>query len=407
MKGLEGSLKQLISSKSEEISHYLISVRRTLHKNPELSFKEAKTSAFIIQELENHGIKIFQRMAGTGLVVLIKGKNPEKQCLLLRGDMDALPIQELNTVEYKSVNPGAMHACGHDVHSTCVLGAAIILNQMRDCFEGTIKIIFQPGEELLPGGASMMIKEGVLEDPGVDKALALHVFPDLESGQAGFRSGKYMASTDEIYLVVRGKGGHAAMKEEYINPLLIASELLLALEKEFTGNIPADDSGDKIPTVLAFGKIEGMGATNIIPENVKIEGTFRTFNEKWRKEAHKKIQLISEEIAARHKGSAEVKILAGYPFLINDTAVTEIAKEVAYGFLGKGNVFDLPLRMTAEDFSFITQKIPSCFFRLGTGNKSLGITHGVHTPYFDIDERAISIGAGLLAAISIALLSDG
>lgn len=396
-------LTGLIKQKAQQHFSYLVDVRRHLHTHPELSFKEFETSRYISTQLIKHRIEHEAGIVNTGIVALIKGKNPEKRCILLRGDIDALPIDEKNEVSYKSVHEGVMHACGHDVHSTCALGAAIILNELKDNFEGTVKIIFQPGEEVLPGGASLMIKEGILENPKVDAAIALHVFTDLNTGQAGFRSGMYMASTDEIYIDVIGKGGHAAMPTEYNNPILIASEILLELSKEF----PSDSfsNTEKIPTVLAFGKVMANGATNVIPERVSIEGTFRTMNEDWRKQAHEKIKAIAAKIAKEKKAKAEVRIVSGYPFLVNDEQVTRIAKDIAIHCLGKKNVVELPLRMTAEDFAFISQQVPSCFFRLGTGNKQKGITSGVHTATFNVDENAIETGTMLLAAMALELLN--
>ncbi len=277
----------------------------------------------------------------------------------------------------------------------------VILNELKDSFEGTVKIIFQPGEEVLPGGASLMIAEGVLENPKVDAALALHVFTDLEAGQAGFKSGMYMASTDEIHIDVTGKGGHAAMPAEYNNPILIASEILLALSKEFP-----NDAKSKIPTVLAFGKMIANGATNVIPETVNIAGTFRTMDETWRKQVHEKIKNIATKIATEKNAKAEVKIVSGYPFLVNDETITTKTKNIATTYLGKENVAELPIRMTAEDFAFISQQVPACFFRLGTGSKKQGITSGVHTATFNVDENAIETGATLLAAMAVELLSE-
>ena len=389
-------LTELIKQKTQQHFPYLVDVRRHLHAHPELSFKEIETSRYISTQLIKHRIEHQTGIVNTGIVALIKGRNPDKKCVLLRGDMDALPIAEKNEVPYKSVNEGVMHACGHDVHSTCALGAAIILNELKDSFEGTIKIIFQPGEELLPGGASLMIKEGILQNPKVDAAIALHVFTDLAAGQAGFRTGMYMASTDEIYIDVIGKGGHAAIPAEYNNPILIASEILLELNKEFSTN--------NVPTVLAFGKVIANGATNVIPEKVSIEGTFRTMDEAWRKQAHEKIQQTAGRIATAKNAKAEVVIKNGYPFLVNDEHITALAKNAAVNCLGKENVVELPLRMTAEDFAFISQQVPSCFFRLGTGNKQQGITSGVHTPTFNVDENAIETGTTLLAAIALELL---
>lgn len=392
-----------IKQKSNELQPYLVEVRRHLHMHPELSFKETETSKYISAQLTKHGIEHKTGIVGTGIVALIKGMNPNKKCVLLRGDMDALPIAEKNDVVYRSKNEGVMHACGHDVHSTCALGAALILNSLKEEFEGTVKIIFQPGEELLPGGASLMIKEGILEDPKVDAAVALHVFTDLEAGQAGFREGMYMASTDEIYLTITGKGGHAAMPAEYNNPLLIASEILLTLQKEFPNKT---DGINGIPTVLAFGKMQANGATNVIPDSVKLEGTFRTMDEKWRKQAHDKITQIVTTVASTRGAKAELKIMIGYPFLVNNSSVTNTTRLAAEEFCGKENVFELPLRMTAEDFSFISQRVPSCFFRLGTGNKKEGITAGVHNPHFNIDEKALETGCGLLATSALKILHE-
>lgn len=396
----------LIKQKAKQQLPYLIDVRRHLHTHPELSFKEVETSRYISTQLIKHRIEHETGIVNTGIVALIKGKNPDKRCVLLRGDMDALPITEKNKVSYKSVNEGVMHACGHDVHSTCVLGAAIILNELKDSFEGTIKIIFQPGEEVLPGGASLMIKEGILQNPKVDAAIALHVFTDLSAGQAGFRSGMYMASTDEIYIDIIGKGGHAAMPSEYNNPILIASEILIELSKEFPNNSPSSLAKENIPTVLAFGKIIANGATNVIPEKVSIQGTFRTMNEDWRKQAHERITNLINDITKSKNAKAEIKIVRGYPFLVNDEQVTSKAKNTAIHCLGKENVVELPLRMTAEDFAFISQQVPSCFFRLGTGNKQQGITSGVHTATFNIDENAIETGATLLVAMAINQLAN-
>ncbi len=397
-------LTELIKQKAKQHFSYLVDVRRHLHAHPELSFKEIETSRYISTQLIKHRIEHQAGIVNTGIVALIKGKNPDKRCVLLRGDMDALPIIEKNEVPYKSVHEGVMHACGHDIHSTCVLGAAIILNELKDSFEGTIKIIFQPGEEVLPGGASLMIEEGILQNPKVDVAVALHVFTDLNAGQAGFRSGMYMASTDEIYIDIIGKGGHAAMPSEYNNPILIASEVLQALSKEFPNQSALSLDKNNVPTVLAFGKVTANGATNVIPEKVSIEGTFRTMDENWRKQAHERITKLTTDIATSKKAKAEVKIIRGYPFLVNDAQVTTQAKNTAIHYLGKENVVELPLRMTAEDFAFISQQVPSCFFRLGTGNKQQGITSGVHTATFNIDENSIETGTTLLAAMAIDLL---
>ncbi|PBQ33095.1 N-acyl-L-amino acid amidohydrolase [Sphingobacteriaceae bacterium] len=377
-------------------------IREHLHSHPELSFHEIETSKFIQKHLTEAGISFTTGHVKTGIIALIKGKNPSKKTILLRADMDALPIEEKNDVPYRSQNAGIMHACGHDVHSACGLGAAFILNDLKESFEGTVKIMFQPGEELLPGGASLMIKEGVLENPKVDQAIALHVFPSMETGKVGFKSGMYMASTDELYITINGKGGHAAMPAEYVNPLLIASELLLEINRTFSDKESLKKlGGEAIPTVVAFGKIEGKGATNVIPDVVELAGTFRTMDENWRKKVHAELERIVKIISDKYKIASVLKVDHGYPFLVNDKDLTESCIDSAQNYLGKDNVEELPLRMTAEDFAFITQKVPSCFFRLGTANKEKRITSGVHTATFDIDERALEIGMGLMADLAI------
>jgi len=394
---IKDQIKKLASSYFEEV----VQIRRHLHANPELSFEEFKTSEYIKQKLTEYGISFQAGFVKTGIVGIIEGKAKGK-AVGLRADMDALPITEKNNVSYKSCNEGIMHACGHDVHMSCLLGAAKILNQLKDQFNGTVKLIFQPGEEKLPGGASLMIKEGVLENPKPDVMFALHVFPSMEAGKVGFREGMYMASTDELYLTVKGKGGHAALPSSYNSPLLIASKVLLALDDAFMN--PEKRDIPDIPTVIAFGKISGLGATNVIPEVVEIEGTFRTMNEEWRAKAHDKMKAIANDVARENGGEVNFNVMNGYPFLVNDISLTKESKQNAAELLGEVNVEDLDLRMTAEDFAFFSQKVPSCFFRLGTGNKEKNIISGVHTSTFDIDEKALQVGMEMLAWLSFCQL---
>jgi amidohydrolase len=393
-------LKQRVKKLSAQYLPEITVIRRHLHAHPEISFEEYNTSDSIAFKLKEYDIPFKQGIVKTGIVALIEGKNPSSKTIALRADMDALPITETNNCEYKSINIGLMHACGHDVHSACLLGAAKILNELKNEFEGTIKLIFQPGEEKLPGGASLMIKEGVLKDPAPQKMFGQHVFPSMEVGKVGFRAGMYMASTDELYMTIRGKGGHAAMVNEYVNPLLIASRILTELNNEFM----LSGIKELPPTVLAFGKISGNGATNVIPDVVNIEGTFRTMDEKWRKQAHTKMKQTADRIAKEMGGSCEFNIALGYPFLVNDHETTDSARKAAEEYLGKENVEELPIRMTAEDFAFFSQEVPSCFYRLGTGNKAKGIISGVHTSTFDIDEAALEIGAGLMAWLTLSEL---
>lgn len=393
-------LKLKIQTLAKQYHSETIEIRRHLHAHPELSFEEYTTSDYIASKLKEYNIPFKQGIVKTGIVALIEGKNPSKKIIALRADMDALPIMEENQVVYKSQNNGVMHACGHDVHTASLIGAAKILNELKNDFEGTIKLIFQPGEEKLPGGASLMIKEGVLENPHPQSIFGQHVFPSMEVGKVGFRNGMYMASTDEIYVTVKGKGGHAAMPADYNNPLLIASQILLDLSKAFMQKV------QKAPTVLAFGKIVGNGATNVIPDEVKIEGTFRTMDEAWRAEAHTIMKKLAEDIAQQMGGTCDFRIEKGYPFLVNDEKTTSRARAAAEIYLGKENVEELPLRMTAEDFAFYSQQIPSCFYRLGTGNKLKGIKSGVHTSTFDVDEQALEIGSGLMAWLAVNELNN-
>jgi len=394
-------MRNRIKELSRQFKEEVIQNRRHLHANPELSFEEYQTSAFVEKQLRSYGITDIEKKADTGLVALIKGRQPDKKTVALRGDMDALPITEINDVPYKSTNPGVMHACGHDVHTASLLGAARILQEVRDEFEGTVKLIFQPGEELVPGGASLMIKDGALENPRPQSIIGQHVMPLIEVGKVGFRKGMYMASTDELYLTVKGKGGHGAMPENLIDPVLISAHIIVALQQ-----VVSRRASPKTPSVLSFGRVEALGATNIIPNEVNIQGTFRTLDEKWRKEAHQAMTKIAQGIAEGMGGSVEFEVRSGYPFLINEPELTQRAQNAAVDYLGEENVEDLDIWMAAEDFSYYTQEMPGCFYRLGIRNEAKGITAGVHTPNFNIDEDALEVGAGLMAYIALEELSS-
>jgi len=388
-------IKSLAATNFETILGY----RRHIHENPELSYQENNTADFISSILEKHGIA-YTRMAGTGVIGIIKGKKTGRT-IALRADMDALPIEEKNEVAYKSKNKGVMHACGHDVHTSSLLGTAIILKNLSDEWNGTIKLIFQPGEEKLPGGASILIKEGVLENPSPESILAQHVFPSLETGKVGFATGNYMAACDEIYLTVKGKGGHAALPKSTVNPLLITSEILLKLQDTFM-----KVANEKSPLVLAFGKMNANGATNIIPNEVVLEGTFRTMDETIRSQGHKTITEIISSTAKDWGGDYDLRIEKGYPVLINNEELTQKARAAAESYLGKDNVITLEQRMTSEDFAYYTRLKPCCFYRLGTGNISKGIISGLHTPTFNVDERSIETGMGLMAWLAISELQQ-
>lgn len=368
--------------------------------HPELSYQEYKTAEYVAQQLKAIGLEPKTGVAETGVTALIHGKK-DGPVVALRGDMDALPILEKNDVSYKSQNEGIMHACGHDVHTSCVLGAAKILYELKDELEGSVKLIFQPGEEKNPGGASLMIKAGALKDPAPKNIFGQHVMPLIPVGKVGFRPGMYMASADEIYLTIKGKGGHAAIPEMLDDTVLITSHIIVALQQ-----LVSRKANPKIPTVLSFGKVEAQGATNIIPDEVKVAGTFRTFDEKWRKEAHQLIRQIAEGTARAMGAECVVNIDVGYPHLKNDEELTIRARKVAEEYLGPENIVDLPLWMGAEDFSYYSHEIPACFYRLGTRNEAKGITSYVHTPTFNIDEDAIEIGIGLMAFQAVNVLRD-
>lgn len=369
-------------------------MRRQIHAHPELSWQETKTAKLVAKTLSDLGLTVQTGIAQHGVVGILQGKNPESKCIALRADMDALPIQEENKTDYCSANKGIMHACGHDVHTANLLGVAMILSALNNEIEGTYKFIFQPSEEKIPSGAEAMIKEGVLQKPQVNKIIALHVSPELEAGTFGFCSGKFMASSDEVYLTVIGKGGHAAKIEELKNPLLIASEILLHLRHL---------TNPQIPVVLSFGKIEGKGATNIVPDVVEIAGTLRCFDENLRSNLHKQINFICESISEKYLSHCAVNILQGYPVLINDEQVTASAKKLAQNYIGTKNVLNVPTRMGSEDFAYYTHHVPACFYRLGVGNKKKGITSGLHTPTFDIDESALKDSIGLMSWIAACL----
>ncbi len=391
----------IIRQKALEYFPEVQAIRHHIHSHPELSFEEYNTSAFVSQKLTEWGIPHQSGVAGTGVVGLIEGKNPTKKCIALRADMDALPIQELNDVPYKSKNDGVMHACGHDVHSSCLLGVARILNDLKDEWEGTVKLIFQQGEEKLPGGASLLIAAGVLENPKPEAIFALHVYPHLPSGTVGFRAGQYMASTDEIYITIEGKGGHAALPHQAVDPIAIAAQVITGLQQ-----VISRKGNPIIPSVLTFGKIEAGFTTNVIPDKLELWGTFRTMNEEWRAKAHRYITEFTEKTCEAYGAKAIVNIPQGHATLYNDPAVTAQAESWAKAFLGDDNVKHLDIRMAGEDFSFYTQHMPGCFFRIGTNRNNEEFTASVHNARFNIDEDALKTGVGTMTWIALNALAS-
>lgn len=388
---MENRIKELANTIKSEI----IEIRHHIHSHPELSFQEENTAQLVEKYLKNIGLEP-KRIGKTGVWAMINGNGNSNKTVALRADLDALPIQEKSNQPYASQNPGVMHACGHDVHASSLLGAAKILSNIKEHLNGNVKLIFQPGEEKLPGGASILIKEGVLENPKVDAIIGQHVMPFIHTGNVGFRKGLYMASTDEIYITIHGKGGHGAMPHLCVDPVAISAQVIVALQQ-----VVSRKAKPIVPTVLTFGKINSDGgATNIIPNSVKLEGTLRTLDEAWRAECKQLIKKITENTVEAYGATAEIVIEDGYPFLKNDEVLTEKLISSAHQYMGTEHVENLDIWMAAEDFAFYSQNVPACFYRLGTRNESKGIVSAVHTNTFDIDEDAIETGCGLMAYLA-------
>jgi amidohydrolase len=397
MENLKTKIEELSAANFNEFRE----IRRHLHQNPELSKEEFETADFICKKLDEFGISYKRNVGGTGVVGYIEGEKPGSATIALRADMDALPVIEENEVAYKSKVTGKMHACGHDVHMTCLLGAGKILNTLKDQFGGSIKLIFQPSEETYPGGAIKMIEEGILKNPETRSVIGEHVTNEFEAGKIGVKPGMYMASTDEVFLKIRGKGGHAATPDQVIDPILIASHIIIAIQQ-----IVSRNANPIVPSVVSFGKISGEGRTNIIPDEVSVAGTIRTFDESWRTRIQEKIAKLSSSIAEGMGGTCETRISHGYPALVNDPQLTAKIRSWAVDYLGENNVLDLDQRMTAEDFAYFALEVPSCFYRLGTANKKKGITSNLHSATFDVDETSIKTGMGFMTYAAIRFLSE-
>lgn len=387
------SLKQNIKKLAALYHAEVVAIRRYLHAHPELSFEEYETSKFIQQKLKEYDISYQSGMVDTGVVGLIEGRNPKSKCIALRADIDALPIQELNEVDYCSVNKGVMHACGHDVHTSSLLGTAKILNALKNEWEGSVKLIFQPAEEKFPGGASKMIEEGVLQNPQVDRIIGQHVSPELKTGVIGMKPGIFMASADELYITIKGKGGHAAIPEKTLNPVHLSAKIITSLYNHF-------DSIQETPSVFSIGMISGGSAGNIVPDEVKLQGTFRAMDEKYRAEAHQKIREICNEQAKAMGSSCEVDIKVGYPFLKNDVTFTKNCFDLAQDFLNDSDVIEINKRMTAEDFSYYTHHVPALFYRLGVGFEDQS-ERFLHNAHFDVDEKALELSVGMMAWLAV------
>lgn len=393
-------LKEKVQQLASDLRSSVIDNRRHLHAHPELSFQEYQTSAFVKEKLDQLEIS-WSPMANTGIVAMIEGNKPSNKLIALRADMDALPITEKNNVAYASTNNGVMHACGHDAHTSSLLGTAAILQSMKDSFAGKVKLIFQPGEEKLPGGASMMIKEGVLVQNKPSVVIAQHVSPNIPAGKIGIRKGKFMASMDEIFITVKGRGGHGAQPHMNIDPVMICAQILVGLQQ-----VVSRIANPSVPTVLSFGKIIADGAINVIPDTVYMEGTFRALDEEWRAEAHQRMRKIAQGIAESFGGSCDITINRGYPFLVNEVKLTEHVQHFAEDYLGKENVIPQDIWMASEDFSMFSQAADCCYYLIGTRNEDLGYTSSLHTPTFNIDEDALQVGPGLMAYIALKQLGN-
>lgn len=389
-------LLENIKQRAADLTSKTVESRNHLHSHPELSFKEYKTAAYIADKLRAIGLEPKEGVAETGVVAMIEGKRSGNKVIALRADIDALPIVEANDLPYTSKNEGVMHACGHDVHTASLLTTAEILSEMRDYFPGRVKLIFQPGEEKAPGGASKMIADGVLKDPRPDAILGQHVMVQIPVGTIGIRSGLYMASADEIYFTVKGRGGHGAMPDKNIDPVLITSHIIVALQQVVSRN-----ANPLMPSVLSIGRVFADGATNVIPNEVQVAGTFRTLDETWREDALKRIRKMAIHIAEGMGGTCEFNIVKGYPALINEEKLTQKTKAYAIDYMGAANVVDLDVWMASEDFAYFSQETDACFYRLGVSNADKGIISNVHTPTFNIDEKALEIGSGLMTWLCI------
>lgn len=385
-------MKNKIQMLSKEIIAEAVSMRRHIHSFPELSGKEYKTSDFIREKLQQFGIENIRQIADTGIVATVFGNNCNKKRVALRAEMDALPIYEKNEFSFKSKNDGVMHACGHDVHTANLLAAAWVLNQLKNEFEGTIQFVFQPSEEAMPSGANRMLSEGIFEQRQPDAMIAIHVDPTIPVGKIGFRCGSTSASADECYITVKGKGGHGAYPAQFINPIVIASKIIIELQSL---------TDLSVPTVVTFGKIEALGKTNVVPEIAKIEGTIRAFDEKRRGEIHQQIRQKAAEIAQSFGGSVDVNILLGYPVLKTDRALTLRCKSYLEDYFDNTCMVESPLRMGADDFSYFSEKYSATLLRLGTRNESKGIVSALHTDTFDVDEDIIKIGIETLCCIAL------
>ena len=392
-------IKSLLLKETDRIIGEAIKIRRHLHMNPELSYKEYNTSEYVSNYLHKLIIKHYTNIGGTGIIARIKGGMGKGKVIALRAELDALPIEEKTGAEYSSLNRGVMHACGHDVHLAMLLSVANIINGLREYFRGELLFIFQPGEEVAPGGATLVLNDGTLRKLKPDAIIAQHVLPELGTGQLGFRAGKYMASSDELYIDIEGRGGHAALPEAATGQVVIGSRLVGILNEK-AGAIKCNE-----PLVLGFGKFIANGTTNVIPDKVHIEGTLRTFDEQVRKEAHNMIREICTVESALWGVNIKHEIRKGYPVLINDAELTNIAVKLAEEVVGVKNRQMMEMRMSSEDFAYYSHEYPVLFYRIGVLKDGAQIRN-LHTAEFDIDEEAMKTGIAFISLLATNLLNS-
>ncbi len=386
----------------DEILPGVVADRRDLHQHPELAFQEVRTAGIVADRLRALGVEdVRTGIAQTGVTGLIRGAQGDGKTVLLRADMDALPILEENEVDYVSQNPGVMHACGHDAHTAMLLGVTRLLLDRRDDFAGTVKVLFQPAEESPPGGAKPMIEAGVLEDPPVDAVFGIHVAQEHPVGEIRLRPGPAMAAADRFTIRIRGKGGHGARPQSTIDPIVIGAHIVTALQTLVSRSV--DPTEEAVVTVGVFKAGE---AFNVIPDTAELGGTVRTFTPENRDLLEERIGTLARGIAQAMGAEIDYAYTRGYPATVNDSEMTELVREEAAKVVGADHVVESPLIMGAEDFSYFLEARPGAFWFVGSKNPERGLVWGHHHPKFDLDEAAMAIGMESMASVALRYLSD-
>jgi amidohydrolase len=389
----------MISQEVADLKDEMIRLRRNFHQHPELGFEEKWTADFIAKYLGGLGIEVQTGVGRTGVVGLLSGKGPGKT-LLLRADMDALPIQEENEVPYKSRNDGVMHACGHDGHMAILMTVARVMSHRREEFLGQIKFIFQPGEEGF-AGARFMIEEGVLKDPKVDAAFALHLINQMPSGVIGVRNGAFMASMDSFTIKILGKGGHAGLPEGGVDAVLMSGQVVSALQ-----SLISKEVSPLTPLVVHVGTIHGGSAFNIVAEQVELKGTVRTLDETLQKSIPERMGRILKGVTEALRGTHELDYQFVYPPVINEESMTELVQGIAIQVVGEEKVIEIPPMMGSDDFAFCLKEVPGCYFFVGAGNSEKEIDPPHHNAQFDFDEDAMVVGAEVMVRVATTYLTN-